>query len=140
MLAPACQNSSSTEPEFRLLYLGKDLKLMAALRQLLPAPVYLLVTCSDPESAVLFHKSDIPYEVLLIDLEWRGKDGLEIARLARKLRHRKRMPIVLLGNKLSRHTKANAAKAGVSKCLLKKGEFGEVIKRLTSADYADSAD
>ena len=134
MLAPACQNSTSTETKFRLLYLGNDLKLMAALRQVLPEPIYLLVTCSDRESAVLFLKSDIPYEVLLIDFEWRKKDGVEVARLARKLRHRKRMPIVLLGNKLSRHTKANAAKAGVTQCLLKTKDVGDVIKRMTSAD------
>ena len=134
MLAPACQNPTSTETKFRVLYLGNDLKLMAALRQVLPEPVYLLVTCSDRESAVLFLKSDIPYEVLLIDFEWRKKDGVEVARLARKLRHRKRMPIVLLGNKLSRHTKANAAKAGVTQCLLKTQDVGEVIKRMTSAD------
>ena len=145
MLAPACQNSSSTEQRFRLLYLGNDLKLIAALRQLLPEPVYQLVTCSDRESAVLFLKSDIPYEVLLVDFEWRKKDGVEIARLARKLRHRKRMPIVLLaGTKLSRqafiHNKAVAVKAGVTMCLLKTQDVGEAIKRVTSADYADSAD
>jgi response regulator RpfG family c-di-GMP phosphodiesterase len=128
MLAPACQNSSSTEPEFRLLYLGNDLKLIATLRQVLPEPVYRLVTCSDRESAVLFLKSDIPYEVLLIDLEWRGKNGLEVAGLARKLRHRKRMPIVLLaGAKLNRRRQTVAAEAGVTTWMLK---TEEAIKRV----------
>jgi hypothetical protein len=70
---------------------------------------------------------------------------VEIARLARKLRHRKRMPIVLLaGARLSRqafiHKKAVAAKAGVTMCLLKTQEVGEVIKRVLSADSADSTD
>ena len=78
MLAPACKNSRSPEHEFRLLYLGNDLKLIAALRQELAEPVYLLVTCSDRETAMLFLKGDIPYEVLLIDLEWRGKNGLKV--------------------------------------------------------------
>src|SRR5258705_13282418 len=95
MLAPVFP--SATEPEFRLLYLGNDLKLIAALRQVLAEPVYRLVTCSDRESAVLFFKSDIPYEGLLIDLEWRGKNGLEVARLGRKLPDRKGKPIVWLG-------------------------------------------
>ena len=129
MLAPA--RPRSTEPEFRLLYLGNDLKLIAALRQVLAEPVYRLVTCSDRESAVLFLKSDIPYEVLLIDLEWRGKNGLEVARLARKLRHRKRMPIVLLaGAKLNRRRQTVAAEAGVTTWMLKTEKIGEAIKRV----------
>jgi PleD family two-component response regulator len=131
MLAPASQNSSSTEAKFRLLYLGNDLKLIAALRQALAEPVYQLVTCSDRESAMLFLKSEIPYEVLLVDFEWRKKDGVEIARLARKLRHRRRMPIVLLaGARLSRQRRAAAAKAGVQECVLKTQDVGEAIKRV----------
>jgi response regulator RpfG family c-di-GMP phosphodiesterase len=129
MLAPAFP--SPTEPEFRLLYLGNDLKLIAALRQVLAEPVYRLVTCSDRESAVLFLKSDIPYEVLLIDLEWRGKNGLEVARLARKLRHRTRMPIVLLvGAKLNRRRQTVAAEAGVTTWMLKTEKIEEAIKRV----------
>ena len=140
MLAPA--STGSTEAKFRLLYLGNDLKFIATLRQVLAEPVYQLVTCADRESAMLFLKSDIRYEVLLVDFEWRKKDGVEIARLAHKLRHRKRMPIVLLaGTKLSRqafiHNKEAAAKAGVTICVLKTQDVGEVIKRVTSADYAD---
>jgi DNA-binding response OmpR family regulator len=129
MLAPAFP--SPTEPEFRLLYLGNDLKFIAALRQGLAEPVYRLVTCSDRDSAVLFLKSDIPYEVLLIDLEWRGKNGLEVARLARKLRHRKRMPIVLLaGAKLNRRRQTVAAEAGVTTWMLKTEKIAEAIKRV----------
>ena len=131
MLAPACQNSSSTEPKFRLLYLGNDLKLIAALRQALAEPVYQLVTCADRESAMLFLKSDIPYEVLLVDFDWRKKDGVEIVRLARKLRHRKRMPIVLLaGAKLNRRRQTVAAEAGVTTWMLKTEDIGEAIKRV----------
>ena len=129
MLVPAFP--SPTEPEFRLLYLGNDLKLIATLRQMLAEPVYRLVTCSDRESAVLFLKSDIPYEVLLIDLEWRGTSGLEVARLARKLRHRKRMPIVLLvGAKLNRRRQTVAAEAGVTTWVLKTEKIEEAIKRV----------
>ena len=140
MLAPT--RPGSTQPKFRLLYLGNDLKFIAALRQVLAEEVYQLVTCADRQTAMLFLKSDIPYEVLLVDFEWRKKDGVEVARLARKLRHRKRMPIVLLANaRLSRqafiHNKALAEEAGVTTCVLKTHDVGEVIKRLTSADPAD---
>jgi len=131
MLVTARQNPSSTETKTRLLYLGNDLKLIAALRQVLAEPVYLLVTCADRETAMLFLKSEIPYEALLVDFEWRKKDGLELARLARKLRHRKRMPILLLaGARLTRHTRGLAAKAGVQQCVVKTQDVGEVIKRV----------
>ena len=121
----------STEPKFRLLYLGNDLKFIAALRQALDEAVCLLVTCADREGALLFLDSDIPYDVLLIDYAWRKKDGLEIARLARKLAHRKRMPIVLLGGtRLSRRTRAAAEEAGVTLCVLKTQDVPEVITGL----------
>lgn len=121
----------STEPKFRLLYLGNDLKFITALRQALDEAVCLLVTCADREGALLFLDSDLPYDVLLIDYAWRKKDGLEIARLARKLAHRKRMPILLIGGaRLSRQTRAVAEEAGVTTCVLKTQDIPEVIRRL----------
>ncbi len=84
------------ESKFRILYLGADVRLMAAVRQALTQPDYQIVACSDHDSAVLFLRSRIPYDLLLIDLDWRGKDGLKLARLAHSLRHRKRMPKILV--------------------------------------------
>ena len=48
---------------------------------------------------MLFLRSRIPYDLLLIDFEWREQEGLKLARRARKIRHRKRMPIVLVAEK-----------------------------------------
>jgi hypothetical protein len=45
MSAVTC--SRSREAKFRLLYLGSDLKLLTALRQVLAEPDYRLVACSD---------------------------------------------------------------------------------------------
>jgi DNA-binding response OmpR family regulator len=88
----------STESRFRVLYLGEDLELMAALRKVLTKPDYQLVACSDHESAILFLKSEIPYNLLVIDLEWPGAEGLKLARLAHSQGHRKRMPIILVAS------------------------------------------
>jgi len=107
------------------------LKLIAAFRQALDEAVYLLVTCADREGALLFLKSDIPYEVLLVDFEWRKRDGVGVVRIARKLRHRRLMPIVLVGGaRLSRQTRADAEEAGVTMCVLKTQDVWEVIRRL----------
>lgn len=116
MQTHACPRA--TIAKFRLLYLGNDLKLIAAMRRLLPRPDYELVSCGDRGSAILFLKSEIPYHLLLIDFEWRGDEGLELAQLTRSLTARKRMPIVLVSaDELSDATKAAARKAGVNKCV-----------------------
>ena len=116
----------STDSKFRLLYLGNDLKLMTAVRQVLTLPIYRLVACSDRESAILFLESEIPYDLLLIDLDWRGKEGLKLARLAHSLQHRKRMPIILVAGRMSSDIQALARKAGVKKCVTKKPDLGAV--------------
>ncbi len=129
MQAPA--RPRSTESKYRLLYLGTDLELMAAVRQALTEPDYQLVTCSDRESAILFISSEIPYHLLLIDLEWRGKEGLKLAQLARSLKHRKRMPIILVtARKLSGATKTSARRAGVNKCLVKTPDMDAVSESI----------
>lgn len=130
---PAATRPRSTESRFRLLYLGTDLELIAGLRQLLTEPDYRLVTCSDREGATLLLKSDIPYALLLIDLEWRGNEGLKLARLAHSLRHRKRMPTLLVApTELSDELQVSARKAGVTDWVTKPdiGAVSKTISRL----------
>ncbi|HUS09038.1 MAG TPA: response regulator [Pyrinomonadaceae bacterium] len=126
MLAPACPRL--TESKYRLLYLGNDLEFIAAMRQVLPEPDYLLVSCSDWGGAVLFLNSDIPYDLMLIDFDWRGKKGLELARLAQSLAHREDMPIVMVAaTRVNSAVKTLARKGGVKKCLTKTPDLGSVV-------------
>ena len=107
------RSGESTQSKFRLLYLGADLELIAALRRALTEPAYRLVSCSDRESAIMFLQSEIPYDLLLIDLDWPGAKDLKLAWLTHSLRHRKRMPIVLTSaTPLDDHLKTLASKAG----------------------------
>jgi PleD family two-component response regulator len=127
MLAP--KRPRPTESKFRLLYLGTDVKLMAALQHALTQPDYQVVACSDRESAVLFLRSKIPYDLLLIDFEWQGKNGLKLARLARSLRHRRRMPKLLVASiDLGSDLKALARRAGVNECVMKTPKAASVIE------------
>ena len=119
------------EGKFRLLYVGADLEFIAAVREVLTTPDYRLVSTSNYDDAVLFIKSQIPYDLLLIDFDWQGKEGLKLARLARSLRHRKRMPIVLVSA-----TKPSAAlKAGMDESVVKGGDVGEVIASLVNRKW-----
>jgi hypothetical protein len=65
---------------FRVLYVGNDLEFIAAFREAVSEHVYHLVAGSDHGSITLFLKSDIHYDLLLIDHDWRGIEGLKLAR------------------------------------------------------------
>jgi DNA-binding response OmpR family regulator len=145
---PASERPHSTASKFRVLYLGNDLEFIAALRQVLSEPDYRLVACSDREGAELFLKSDIRYDLMLIDFDWRGREGLELARLAQSLTHRNDMPIVMVAaTPLNSAVKTLARKAGVKKSVTKTPDVGvvsEAIRLLVevpagglAADYAD---
>ena len=126
-----------TESKFRLLYLGADLEFIKALRPVLPKPDYRLVTCSEFGSARLFIETDIPYDLMLVDLEWRDGEGLTLATLAKSLSRRKRMPIILVSaTELNSELKAKARKAGVNKFVVKSEDpaaISEAARRMIDA-------
>jgi PleD family two-component response regulator len=129
-------SSQGQEPKPRLLYVGADVQSQIALRKALSETEIGVLGCSDHESAVLFLKSQIPYHLLLVDMEWHGKEGFQLAQLANSLRHRKRMSTILVSAKrLSKYMDALARNAGIETCVKKTddmGEVTEVIKRVMS--------
>jgi DNA-binding response OmpR family regulator len=115
------------------LYLGNDLEFKAAFREQVSESVYRLVACADQGSAALFLESNIPYDLMLIDHDWRGNEGLKFARLSRSQRHRKQMPIVLVSAAaLDAETKAFAKKVGVVECALKT-DLSKLVSRVIVA-------
>lgn len=131
MLANA--GARATKAKFRLLYFGADLKLISAMQQVLTKPKYQLVTSSNYDDAVLFLRSRIPYDLLLIDFDRPGEEGLKLARRARSIRHRKRMPIVLVAaTEPGNETRMLARHAGVTKWAVQTEDVGEVIASLVN--------
>ena len=127
---------SATKSKFRLLYFGADLKLIAAMQQVLTKPNYQLVTSSNYDDAVLFLKSRIPYDLLLIDFESREEEGLKLAQRARSIRHRKRMPIALVAaTEPASETSMLARKAGVTDWMLKTENVGESIAQIVRGKW-----
>lgn len=129
MQAHACPRAA--EAKFRFLYLGNDLKLIAAVRQLLREPDYQLVACGDPGSAILFLRSEIPYDLLLIDFQWRGKEGLELANFAHSLPHRKRMPLILVTATKSNRQDSLVHQAGVVEVVTKTTDMAGLKEAVT---------
>jgi CheY-like chemotaxis protein len=85
-----------SEARFRILYVGNDLDLIAALRRVLTKPNHKIVSCMDCGSATSFLKGDPRYELLVFDLELGSTRVLKLIPLARSLSHRKHLPIIVL--------------------------------------------
>ena len=95
-------------------------------------PHYQL-TSSNYDDAVLFLRSRIPYDLLLIDFEWREAESLKLARRARAIRHRKRMPIVLVAEKEpGSETRLLLRGLGATEWILKSEDVGNMIASMLS--------
>ena len=85
-----------SDARFRILYVGNDLDLIAALRGLLTKPDHKIVSCMDCGSAAFFLKGNPRYELLVFDLKLGSPRVLKLIPLARSLSHRKHLPIMVL--------------------------------------------
>jgi PleD family two-component response regulator len=104
------------------------LEVLVTLRAILTNLQVEIIACFDRESAILFLKSEIPYDLLLIDLEWRGADAFKLARLVRSLRHRKQMTTLLMsGTTLTDQMDQLARKAGIQECVGKTHDLTETV-------------
>ena len=111
------------------------MEFIARFREQVSEHDYRLIACGDEGSAIIFLKSDIYYDLMLIDHDWRGTEGLKLARVSRSQRHRKRMPIVVVSAvKLDQETEAFAQKAGVVECVWKTADMNELMTRVIISD------
>lgn len=84
----------------RLLYVGSDLALIRFLRETFHEPEYHVVSCPDRDSADRFIKSDIQYQLFIFDHEMRHKAAFDLTQLVRSLKHRERLPAIVVGSEL----------------------------------------
>jgi DNA-binding response OmpR family regulator len=80
----------------RILYVGNDLDLIAALRRFLTKPDHKIVSRMDCGSAAFFLNGNPRYELLVFDLKLGSPRVLKLIPLARSLSHRKHLPIMVL--------------------------------------------
>jgi CheY-like chemotaxis protein len=81
--------------------------------------------CADGTEAMRKIESKARYHLLILDNHLPGKDGLELARRARELPHRRRTPIIMLS---ASDVEQDALRAGVNAFLRKPQD----IKRLSA--------
>jgi len=86
----------SEKARYRLLYVGEDQEFFRAVRAILKWPEYHIVSCPHVGTAILFLEGNPRYELLVFEVEVRGKSGLKLARQTRSIEHRLRVPIVIV--------------------------------------------
>lgn len=110
---------------------AEDNKVVAdALRDALQSEGWRVETYADGATAQQKLRSAAPYDLLLLDNDLPGVSGLQLARLARRLPHRRRTPIIMLS---ASDCEPEAWRAGVDAYLRKPDDVlkvAEVAARL----------
>jgi CheY-like chemotaxis protein len=84
--------------------------------------------CADGTEATRKIESKARYHLLILDNQLPGKDGLELARRARALPHRRRTPIIMLS---ASDVERDALHAGVNAFLRKPQDIGRLAATVT---------
>lgn len=100
----------------RVLYVEDNRVLAEVVRDTLELKGWSVETLGKGSAALRRLASEARYDLLILDHELPELTGLELVRQARRLSHRRQLPIIMLtGNDVS----SEAARLGVNACLLK---------------------
>src|SRR2546421_10468651 len=133
--------NSDSASQIRLLYVGEDLALIRFLRTAFHGPEYHVVSCPDRNSAERFIKSDIRYHLFIFDHEMRHRAAFDLARLVRSLKHRERLPAIIVGTEVESRLNEFTRASGGNEYVQKAESFSEIhsaIKRLLLSSTASS--
>jgi CheY-like chemotaxis protein/tetratricopeptide (TPR) repeat protein len=84
--------------------------------------------CADGTEAIRKIESKARYHLLILDNQLPGKDGLELARRARQLPHRRRTPIIMLS---ASDVERDALSVGINAFLRKPQDIGRLTATVT---------
>lgn len=120
------QTDKSTQP-ITILYVEDNKIVMDAVRDTLELEGWRVDVCADGITGLAKVASAAHYNLLLLDNELPGLNGLELVRLARKFPHRRRTPIIMLS---AAECEPEAWGAGVDAFLKKPDEVLTVVKTI----------
>ena len=111
------------------ILLVEDTKIVAdAIRDTLETQGWRVQTCADGLVASLLIKGETHYDLFLLDNELPNMNGLELARLARGLAHRKQTPIIMLS---ATECGRAARRAGADAFIRKPEGVGQIVEMVT---------
>jgi CheY-like chemotaxis protein len=99
-----------------------------AVKETLEELGWMVELCDDGTEAMRKIESKTRYHLLILDNQLPGKDGLELARRARQLPHRRRTPIIMLS---ASDVEQDALRAGVNAFLRKPQDMGRLSAMVT---------
>jgi CheY-like chemotaxis protein len=111
------------------ILLVEDNEMVAgAVTETLETKGWAVETCSDGTTALEKIASDAHYDLLLMDYDLPGVNGIELVHRARKLAHRSRTPIIVLS---ATPVEAAALKAGADEFLQKPQGVSSLVERIS---------
>ncbi len=99
-----------------------------ALKETLEELGWTVELCADGTEAMRKIESKARYHLFILDNQLPGKDGLDLARRARQLPHRRRTPIIMLS---ASDVEREALRAGVNAFLRKPEDIGRLTTTVT---------
>ena len=98
-----------------------------AVKETLEGEGWRVESCADGYVALLLIKSERRYDLIILDNDLPNVSGLELARRARELPHRKQTPIIMLS---ASEGVRDALLAGVNTFLRKPQDIGKVVETI----------
>jgi CheY-like chemotaxis protein len=126
------RTTGQQKPMLSILHVEDSQLVAAAVRSTLEAEGWRVESCADGLTALRKLSGEVGYDLLLLDNELPGLSGFDLAQIARKLPHRRRMPIIMLS---AGDCETEAWRAGVDAFLRKPNDvlsITETITRLTN--------
>ena len=121
--------------------MGNDLALLKSLRTTFSKPEHHIVSGPDRLSAEMFIKSQIEYQLFILDHEMRDRAAFELARLLRSLDHRQSAPAIVIGAEVDSGLQEFTCASGGNAYVSKIDHFSavhRVIKRLLKESVSES--
>jgi CheY-like chemotaxis protein len=119
------QATSKTTRQITILHVEDDPTIAGLIQEISEHEGWELEHCADGTIALKELASDTDYDVLLVDYELPGVNGLELIRDARSMVHRQDLRIIMLSGRLN---EAEAREAGVDTFLRKPQDIGSIAE------------
>lgn len=111
----------SDKARYRIMYVSRDRELLDVLKRILTMPNYDLDYTPHVGTAILLLKGNPRCNLLIIDLELEGKEGvLELVRVTRSIAHRAHLPVVVIANETVKDLSILGGHLAVDVCLSKR--------------------
>lgn len=112
----------------RILHIEDDKTIATVAREMLEEQGWQVQTCDDGNAAIEHISGGVHYDLLLVDYDLPGINGLDLVKRARTLAHRSRIPIAVLS---ATPVEAEAREAGANIFLRKPQDVGSLAKNIS---------